>query len=69
MTEEEGLYYQYFATIYRILKGISPAIKVGGAGFILGYGTLGCRSILPIWKKKNLMPDFLSVYSYQYVAI
>ena len=69
MTEEEGLYYQYFATIYRILKGISPAIKVGGAGFIVGYGTLGCRSILPIWKKKNLMPDFLSVYSYQYVAI
>ena len=69
MTEEEGLYYQYFATIYRILKGISPAIKVGGAGFILGYGTLGCRSILPIWKKKNLMPDFMSVYSYQYVAI
>lgn len=69
MTEEEDLYYQYFATIYRILKGISPAIKVGGAGFILGYGTLGCRSILPIWKKKNLMPDFLSVYSYQYVAI
>ena len=69
MTEEEGLYYQYFAIIYRILKGISPAIKVGGAGFILGYGTLGCRSILPIWKKKNLMPDFLSVYSYQYVAI
>lgn len=69
MTEEDDLYYQYFATIYRILKGISPAIKVGGAGFILGYGTSGCRSILPIWKKKNLMPDFLSVYSYQYVAI
>ena len=69
MTEENGLYYQYFEIIYRILKEISPVIKVGGAGFILGYGTIGCRTILPVWKENNILPDFLSVYSYQYVSI
>lgn len=69
MAEKDGIYYSYFEVIYRIMKEISQEIKVGGAGFILGYGNPGCRSILPVWKKRNIVPDFLSVYSYQYIAM
>lgn len=67
--EEDGVYYRNFETIYRTLKEISPQIKVGGAGFVLGYETLQCRRIFPIWRKRSIKPDFISVYSYQYIAI
>lgn len=69
MAEQEGKYYQCFEMIYHTLKTISPGIRVGGAGFILGYGTLGCKTVLPVWKQREILPDFLSVYSYQYVAM
>lgn len=67
--DEDGEYYLYFETIYRTLKEISPAIKVGGAGFILGYETLLCKDIFQIWKKRDIHPDFLSFCSFQYVAM
>lgn len=66
---ENDFYYQCFDTMYKNLKAYSPEIKVGGAGFILGYETLPCRKILKIWKQREYQPDFLSVYSYQYTAM
>lgn len=69
MTEEDGTYYPYFEMIYRTLKEISVDIKVGGAGFILGFETLQCRNIFRIWKKKKIQPDFLSFCSFQYIAL
>ena len=39
MTEADGDYYHYFEAIYRTFKDILPEVRVGGAGFILGYET------------------------------
>lgn len=69
MTEKEGMYYPYFEMIYRTLKEISPEIKVGGAGFILGYETPVCKEIFRIWKEREIHPDFLSFCSFQYIAL
>lgn len=69
MYEEDGAYYQYFDFIYTNLKVISPNIKVGGAGIILGYETCMCEKIFQIWKRRDIHPDFLSFCSYQYIAI
>lgn len=68
MSEKDGEYYSYFEAIYRTLKNISPEIKVGGAGFILGYETPACRDIFQIWKERKIQPDFLSFCSYQYIS-
>lgn len=68
MEQEEGEYYLFFEAIYHILKNVLPGIKVGGAGFILGYETHACREIFRIWNKRRIYPDFLSFCSFQYVA-
>lgn len=61
-------YYARFFILYQALKNISPNIKVGGAGYILGYETLECRRTFPSWMEKDIKPDFFSVYSYQYTG-
>lgn len=61
-------YYNRFAILYNALKNISSGIKVGGAGYILGYETQECRKTFPKWKEKEICPDFFSVYSYQYTG-
>lgn len=61
-------YYRRFEILFQTLKRISPNIQVGGAGFILGYETQECREVFRTWAKREIRPDFLSVYSYQYVA-
>lgn len=61
-------YYGRFRAVYLTMKEISPKIRVGGAGYVLGYEKLECRKIFPEWKKKPLQPDFFSVYAYQYTG-
>lgn len=68
MEQEDGAYYAYFQVIYQTLKEISPEIRVGGAGFILGYELAVCRDIFCIWNKKKIRPDFLSFCSFQYIS-
>lgn len=65
---EECEYYRYFECLYRIWKKFSTEIKVGGAGFILGYENTVFAEIFQYWAKRKIQPDFLSFYSYQYVA-
>lgn len=69
IAEEDGTYFPYFEVIYRTLKSISPEIRVGGAGFILGFETLWCKDVFLKWKEREIQPDFLSFCSYQYIAI
>lgn len=69
ITEADGEYYQRFDLLYRIMKNYSEKISVGGAGFILGYETLICKKIFSIWKTREIHPDFLSVCSFQYIAL
>lgn len=67
--QEAEEYFRYFEALSRTLKEISPRIQVGGAGFILSYETLKCREIFRQWRKREIWPDFLSVYSYQYIGV
>ena len=69
MEKADGIYYDNFELIYQTLKQISPTIRVGGSGFVLGYETLLCRKIFSIWKKRDIRPDFLSFCSFQYIAV
>ena len=69
ITEPDGEYYQRFDLLYRTMKNYSEDISVGGAGFILGYEALVCKKIFPIWKAREIHPDFLSVCSFQYIAL
>ncbi|MEJ8742378.1 helix-turn-helix domain-containing protein [Mediterraneibacter sp. HCN-7094] len=69
ITEPEGEYYQRFDLLYQTMKNYSEEISVGGAGFILGYETLVCKKIFHIWKAREIHPDFLSVCSFQYIAL
>lgn len=68
MKVEGAEYYRRFDIVHQTLKNISTEIRVGGAGFILGFETLQCKEIFSQWKQRDIQPDFLSVYSYQYTA-
>lgn len=67
--DEDGDYYRYFDITFQILKSISNWIKIGGAGWVLGYETAECDKVLGVWKNRKIIPDFLSLYSYQYVSL
>ncbi|MFV0465452.1 MAG: GH39 family glycosyl hydrolase [Lachnospiraceae bacterium] len=67
--DPKGWYYDVFETGYRALKKISSNIRVGGAGFILGYENYTYKDILNIWKLRDIWPDFISVYGYRYVTM
>ena len=67
--KENGRYYEIFDVGYRVLKRYSSRIKIGGAGFILGYENGLVEKTVSNWKRRNIQPDFLSVYSYGYVLI
>lgn len=61
-------YYRRFLVVYRTLKEVSSRIKIGGAGYILGYETMECRKTFPFWMESEVKPDFFSVYAYQYTG-
>ncbi len=67
--EENGLYYKYFDLLYTTLKEFSENIKIGGAGFILGYETKLCHDVFKCWNERQIHPDFLAFCSYQYIAV
>lgn len=66
--EKYGFYFDVFETAYHTIKSISPNIKIGGAGFGRLYSTLEFKEILELWKARPCHPDFLSMYSYPYLA-
>lgn len=68
ISDPNGEYYKRFDVLYRQLKKYSENIRIGGAGFILGYENSVCKDIFSIWKQREIHPDFLSFCSYQYVA-
>lgn len=66
MLDENGWYFDCFEIGYEALKRISEKIKVGGAGFAMGYDRYQYRELIRNWKKRSIHPDFISVYSYSY---
>lgn len=69
MQDENGWYFDCFEIGYRALKRISEKIKVGGAGIALGYDTHQYHRLIQNWKKRQIHPDFLTVYSYSYLLL
>lgn len=68
---QKGDFYSYFSIFeqaYYIVKGISPEIRIGGAGFGRLYTTLDFKDIISLWKERPCYPDFISMYSYPYMA-
>lgn len=69
MMEEDGMYFECFETGWHALKKISKRMKVGGAGFALAYDRYQYRELIRNWKKREIRPDFLTVYSYSYLLL
>ena len=69
MLDANGWYFDCFEIGYCALKKISPKIKVGGAGFALGYDRYQYSTLIQNWKTRNVRPDFISVYSYSYLLL
>lgn len=69
MLDENGWYFDCFEIGYEALKRVSEKIKVGGAGFALGYDRYQYHELIQNWKKRKIRPDFISVYSYSYELI
>lgn len=69
MLDENGWYFDCFEIGYEALKKISPKIRVGGAGFAMGYDRYQYRDLISNWKKRSIRPDFISVYAYSYELI
>lgn len=64
-----SIYYENFELGYLALKKVSSKIKVGGAGFILGYENQKYKKVIKNWRRRSIRPDFLSVYGYRYVTM
>ncbi len=69
MQDEDGWYFECFEIGYRALKGVENGIKVGGAGFAMGYDRYRYRELLKNWKSRSIQPDFISAYAYSYELI
>ena len=69
MLDANGWYFDCFEIGYCALKKISPKIKVGGAGFELGYDKYQYNALIQNWKKRAIKPDFISVYAYSYLLL
>ena len=67
--DANGWYYEDFEVGFQALKKISPKIKVGGAGMVLGYESHLLPGVCQIWRRRKIRPDFWSVYSYQTVTV
>ena len=69
MLDGNGLYFEWFETIYTVLKEISPKIMVGGSGFALGYDNFQYQKLIRNWKSRTIHPDFISVYAFSYLLL
>jgi beta-xylosidase/AraC-like DNA-binding protein len=69
MQDESGWYFDCFEIGYHALKRISEKMKVGGAGFALGYDRYQYNKLIQNWKAQKVKPDFISVYSFSYLLI
>lgn len=53
MMDEKGWYFDCFEIGYHALKRISDRIKVGGAGFALGYDRYQYHQLIQNWKNRR----------------
>lgn len=63
----EKEYFQYFSSVYRMLKSRIPDISVGGPGFTIDFSEDRLESFLRNWLASGPAPDFISVYVFPYI--
>lgn len=60
-------YFETFEMAYSSIKEISPGTKVGGS-FDRPYGIISFEKMIAKWSKRNIQPDFVSMYCYHIMA-
>lgn len=60
-------YLDTFDLLSQTVKARAPHLRIGGAGFNVSFGTDPMADFLRSWKKRMSYPDFISIYSYQYI--
>lgn len=56
-------YFRTFEVAWNVIKNIVPDAKVGGC-FDRENGTISFESLIRKWSKRNIQPDFISLYCY-----
>lgn len=57
-------YFRTFEIAYNAIKNVVPEAKLGGA-FDREYGVVQFEPLVLAWSRRNIQPDFLSVYCYR----
>lgn len=55
-----------YTYLYRQLKAVSPKIRVGGPGVIIGWGDEGMVHFLEQCRQRDCVPDFISAFLFPY---
>ena len=61
------MYFETFDTAYKSIKEISPDTKVGGS-FDRPYGIIDFERLVEQCSRRNIQPDFVSIYCYNILA-
>ncbi len=62
----EADYFNYFLSIYNILKQRIPTISIGGPGFTIDFREERMEAFLRNWLASGAMPDFINLYVFPY---
>lgn len=63
----DSYFWDVFDILYRTSKKHSPAIRVGGGGIGIQYGSENLLELVNEWGKRSCRPDFLTLYCYPYI--
>lgn len=63
-----GKYLDFFGALATAIRTYLPNAQVGGGGLSTRFGRDLLAEVLTAWKKHPVQPDFLTFYSYPYVA-
>lgn len=68
--QKSDTFFECFPTAKKLLRELSPKIRLGGPGIILGYENYQYDNLFEKWKEiPEAEPDFISVYSFGYVTV
>lgn len=66
--ESIPMYLDVFDTMAGTLRKYLPDIQIGGGGFALRWGEEHFLEMMEAWKRRENLPDFISMYCYPYTV-
>ena len=63
----DDYFWDVFDTVCQVAKSHSGAIRVGGGGVGIQYGSVNLQKLVNDWESKRYKPDFISLYCYPYI--